>query len=135
VADRLLNVACAMLRHGTLFNPEAAQTLPSTTKFKIDTVTQNRLAKRWGVPSKTATFETRSIPPAFVRRISYPTAARYTVGSWSAGKTRAYRVLVTWHPLRVRRGAWPVTARYDQRKPISLKHRSFIYGLKWWNTP
>jgi len=75
VVDRLLNVACAMLRHGTLFNPEAAQTLPSTTKFKIDTVTQNRLAKRWGVPSKTATFETRSIPPAFVRRISYPTAA------------------------------------------------------------
>lgn len=30
VADRLLNVACAMLRDGTLFNPEAARKLPST---------------------------------------------------------------------------------------------------------
>jgi transposase len=30
VADRLLNVACAMLRHGTLFNPEAARRLPSS---------------------------------------------------------------------------------------------------------
>jgi Transposase len=30
VADRLLNVACAMLRHGTLFSPEAARRLPSS---------------------------------------------------------------------------------------------------------
>ncbi|GEO18800.1 IS110 family transposase [Microvirga aerophila] len=30
VADRLLNVACAMLRDGTLFNPEGARKLPST---------------------------------------------------------------------------------------------------------
>jgi hypothetical protein len=30
VADRLLNVACAMLRYGMLFNPEAAGKLPST---------------------------------------------------------------------------------------------------------
>jgi hypothetical protein len=29
VADRLLDVACAMLRDGTLFNPEAVRTLPS----------------------------------------------------------------------------------------------------------
>ena len=31
VADRLLNVACAMLRHGTLFNPEATRALPTTS--------------------------------------------------------------------------------------------------------
>jgi transposase len=30
VADRLLNVTCAMLRDGTLLNPEAARKLPST---------------------------------------------------------------------------------------------------------
>lgn len=31
VADRLLNVACAMLRHGTLFDPEATRALPATS--------------------------------------------------------------------------------------------------------
>lgn len=36
VADRLLNVACAMLKSGALFNPSLAG--------------QNALAKRWGVP-------------------------------------------------------------------------------------
>jgi transposase len=31
VADRLLIVACAMLNHGTLFNPEAARRIPFTS--------------------------------------------------------------------------------------------------------
>jgi transposase len=31
VAERLLNVACAMLRDGTLFNPEVARRLPATS--------------------------------------------------------------------------------------------------------
>jgi hypothetical protein len=53
----------------------------------------------------TATFETRSIPPVFVRRISRPMAKRKTAGSWSAGGILAHNVLVTGRPLRVRRGA------------------------------
>jgi hypothetical protein len=43
----------------------------------------------------TATFETRSIAPALIRRISRPTAARNTAGSCNAGGTRAHRDLVT----------------------------------------
>ena len=84
---------------------------------------------------KTATFERRSIPPAFVRRISRPIAERNTAGSCRAGGILAHKVLVTCRPLRVRRGAWPVTTRCDQRKPISLKYRSARCGLMWWNTP
>src|SRR5215210_5577710 len=44
-----------------------------------------------------ATFERRSIPPAFVRRISRPTAERNTAGSCNAGGMRTHKVLVTGH--------------------------------------
>ena len=78
------------------------------------------IIRRYHQPNA-ATFETRSIPPAFVRRISRPTAKRNTAGSCRAGGIRVHKVLVTSHPLRVRRGAWPMTTRCDHRKPISLK--------------
>jgi hypothetical protein len=42
-----------------------------------------------------AIFERRSIPPAFVRRISRPIAKRNTAGSCKAGGIRAHKVLVT----------------------------------------
>lgn len=64
---------------------------------------------------KTATFETRSIPPAFVRRISRPTAKRNTAGSCRADGIRAHKVLVTGRLLRVRRGAWPATSESRSR--------------------
>ena len=126
MADRLLNVACAMLRHGTLFNPEAAQTLPSTTKFKIDTVTQNRLAKRWGVPSETATFETRSIPSAFARRMSQATAQRDTPGSCSAGDTQAGKGLgdlTSFVGASRRQVFWAVSEKPTQMAAIDFHQR------------
>ena len=42
-----------------------------------------------------ATFERRSIPPAFVRRISRPMAKRNTARSCRAGGILAHKVLVT----------------------------------------
>jgi hypothetical protein len=61
------------------------------------------------------------IPPADVRRISRPGAARKTCWSWSVWGIRVQRVHAVLRPWRVCRTTCPDTTRCDQRKPISRK--------------
>ncbi|PVE20612.1 hypothetical protein DC522_31290 [Microvirga sp. KLBC 81] len=46
-------MACAMLRDGTLFNPEAARRLPRYLIISDRRGHSDPLVKRWGVPSIT----------------------------------------------------------------------------------